>query len=59
MDDIAVADGVLVAHDARLRPAHQLGQRSLALLERCSVQILAFELDDVEGAEDGRVVVTP
>jgi hypothetical protein len=59
IDDIAVADEMLVDDDARMRAAHQFRQRSLALFERRPAQIIAVEFDQVESTEQGGVVVAP
>jgi hypothetical protein len=59
IDNIAVADVVLVECQARIRPVQQPDQRLLARLDRQLAQILAVEFEQVEGAEHGRVVVAP
>jgi hypothetical protein len=43
---------VFVKQDAGLETAQQLYQRSLAVKERATAQILAIMLDQVEGVED-------
>ena len=50
IDDRAVATVVLVVGYAIRWLAQQLGERRLALLDRRPPQILAVELEEVEGA---------
>jgi len=44
VDNVAVADIVLVDRDARMRTAQQLGQPGVARFDRQPAQILAVEL---------------
>ena len=39
--DLALTFVMLIEHDARMEPAHQLGQLALAVLDRRAAQILA------------------
>jgi hypothetical protein len=55
--DIAVALAVFVEHDAGMRGANELGELALAVLDRPSPQILALQLDQVEGAKHGVVAM--
>ena len=45
----AVTFEVLVRHDVGMRTAHQIGQGSLAPFDRVTSQVLAVELEQVEG----------
>jgi hypothetical protein len=54
IDDLAVADVVLVEGDAWRWLAQQLGKPGLAHLDRQPAQVLAVEFEQVEGAEHGR-----
>jgi hypothetical protein len=56
--DRAIAIVMVIEHDARMRAAHQLGQLTLALLDRHPAQILAVELDQIESAEHCFVAMT-
>jgi len=58
VDDIAIADVVLVDRQAWTRLAYELGQRLFAFLDRKPTQVLTIEFEQVEVAEHGSVVVT-
>ncbi len=49
--DVAVAFIEFVEHDTGMRAAHQLRQLGLALFDGRSSQILAIQLDEIEGAQ--------
>ena len=51
-DDGAVASEVLVQGNAVLRASQQPGEPMLAMLDRYPPQILAVDLEQVEGAQN-------
>ena len=59
VEDRAVALIVLVEDDAVLIVGKHMGQRAHALFERLAPQILAVVLDQIEGAQHGRLIVAP
>jgi hypothetical protein len=48
---------VLIDHDAGMRRANELGELALAVFDWCPSQILALELDQVEGAQYRRTAI--
>src|SRR5262249_48553410 len=59
VDAGAVADEVLIECDAVTLSRQQIGQGTLAFLERCMTQVFAVQLNQIESAEHGGMVVTP
>jgi hypothetical protein len=59
VDDRAFAFVMPIERDAVALSGQQIGQDTLAFLERCTAQILTVELDEIEGAEHGRMIVAP
>ena len=55
----AFAAVVVVEGDALVRPAEELRQEAFTLLERSAPQVVAVQLDQVEGTQHGGMVVVP
>ena len=53
VDDHTIGLAVGVKHDPSTRPAQHLRQRTLARFDRSVAQVLAVELKQVEGAQQG------
>ena len=56
-DDGAVTGEMLIVGDAVLDATQQMGERRLATLQRLAAKVLTVQLDQIEGAQHGGMIV--